>query len=389
MSYEADVAVVGVGSMGSMALWRLAARGLRVHGYERFGIGHHRGAAGGQTRRFATLSQRDTRDTALALDALNMWRALERETGRELLTLTGGLIIAPADASELGTAEESARHHGLEYEHLDADALRHRFPPHPVEDGYAAVLDRLTGFVRPELSIVTAVRAARAHGAAVRDYCPVLSVEPDGDGVVVRTEDGDRHYRAAVIAPGAWAAQIVPVLGQRVVARRLIQSWYLPHDIEAYRADRFPVFERLGAVRAYGFPTLDGATIKVGVYTREHPVIDEPGSADLTISLDDVRLVRQDIARILPGLSPDPVTMSVHFEGYTPDGKPFIGPVPGMPGLFTACGFSGAGFKFAPAIGDLVADYVVDGGTDRDAAYLRPERVDESAQPAVPAVGAR
>jgi sarcosine oxidase len=374
MTPHADVAVVGLGSIGSMVLWRLAARGLTVHGYERFGVGHHRGAAGGQTRRFSTLSQRDPRNTPLALDALELWRTLEKETGADLLTLTGGVILGPADTPALVNAESSARDHGLDHEHLDADALRSRFPQHLVRDNDAGVVDRLTGFVRPELSVVSAVSAARTAGAVVNDYTRVLAVEPDGGGVVVRAGRESRRYRAAVIAPGAWAPQIVPVVGAEVVPRRLVQAWYLPRDIEAYRADRFPVFERVGEVSAYGFPTIDGATVKVAFYTKEHPVVDDVEAVDAAIPVEHALALRELIARYCPGLNPDPVTMTVHIEGYTADSAPLVGPLPGLDGVFAACGFSGAGFKFAPAMGDIVADHVIQKGTSRDAAFMVPGR---------------
>jgi sarcosine oxidase len=371
---NADVAVIGLGSIGSMALWRLAARGVKVHGYERFGIGHHRGAAGGQTRRFSTLSQRDARNTPLALDALELWQELEKETSADLLTLTGGIVLGPADAPALVNAESSARDHGLDHEHLEADALRTRFPQHLVRDGDAGVVDRLSGYLRPELSVVSAVSAARAAGATVHDYTRVHAVEPDGTDVVVATGNEVRRYRAVVVAPGAWAPQIVPVVGGGVVPRRLVQAWYVPRDIGQYRADRFPVFERVGDARAYGFPTVDGATVKVAFYTKEHPVVEDLENVDPTIRVEDVRILRELIARYCPGLNPDPVTMSLHIEGYTADSAPFVGPVPGIDGVFAACGFSGAGFKFAPAMGDIVADYVVEGGTSRDAAFMLPSR---------------
>ena len=78
---DADIAVVGLGAVGSMALWRLAQRGVRVDGYERFRIAHDRGASAGQTRRFSALSQKELRFTPLALDALDLWRSLESVNG--------------------------------------------------------------------------------------------------------------------------------------------------------------------------------------------------------------------------------------------------------------------------------------------------------------------
>lgn len=368
-----DVAVVGLGAIGSMALWRLAERGVRVHGYERFGIGHHRGAAGGQTRRFSSLSQRDLRNTPLALDALELWRELQRTTEHDVITLTGGLILGPEDAPALRSAIESARAHDLAHEVLGTDELKARFPQHRVRLGDAGIVDTLSGYMRPELSVVAAVEAAMGAGALVSPYTRVLGVESRGDHVVVRTEAGETHHDAVVVAPGAWASQLVPRVGTDVVPRRLVQAWYLPQDVALYAAPRFPVFERVGDVNAYGFPTVDGATVKVAFYTGGHPVVADLENVDQVVDVAKSLELRELVARFLPGLHPDPVNLSVHIEGYTVDSTPIVGPVPGCEGVYAACGFSGSGFKFAPAMGDIVADYVVDGSTRRDAAHMLPD----------------
>ena len=210
--YDADVAVVGLGAIGSMAAWRLAVRGHDVHGYERFGVGHDAGAFSGQTRRFSVQSQREPRLTPLALHALELWRGLESATGRSLLRLVGGLVLGPSDAPALVAAHSSARAAGLDCELLGSHDLKERFPQHLVRSTDAGVLDPQAGFLRPELSVVTATRRAEELGATVFDHTRVLGVEPDADGVVVRTESGSRRYAHVVVAPGARARDVYPAL---------------------------------------------------------------------------------------------------------------------------------------------------------------------------------
>ena len=369
--YDADVAVVGLGAVGSMAAWRLAGRGLSVHGYERFGVGHDRGASSGQTRRFSVQSQREPRWTPLALAALDLWRELESATGRSLLNLTGGVILGPADAPALVGARQSAVDTALPHEVLDAAALADRFPQHLVRPTDAGVLDPLAGFVRPEPAVVGAVRQARELGATVFDHTRVLGVEADG---VVRTAAGTHRYRHVVVAPGARARDVLGLARQTVLPRRLVQAWYLPHDVDSYRADVFPVFERVGDVNAYGFPTLDGATVKVGVYTSGHPIVHDTEHVPLTVGSALLAYFRHAIAKYLPGLHPEPTATTVNLEGYTTDGQPLVGPAPGADRVVVACGFSGAGFKFAPVIGDVLADLVAVGHTKHDIGFLTPDR---------------
>jgi sarcosine oxidase len=372
--HDADVAVVGLGSVGSMAAWRLAARGQSVHGYERFGVGHDRGAFSGQTRRFSVQSQREPRWTPLALAALDLWRELESATGRSLLTMTGGLILGPADAPALVTARRSAVDSGLEHDHLDAAALRDRFPQHLVGPAHAGVLDPLAGFVRPEAAVVGANRQARSLGATLFDHTRVLGVEADASGVVVRTAAGARRYGTVVVAPGARARDVLALARTTVLPRRVPQAWYVPHDADRYRAEVFPVFERVGDVKAYGFPTVDGATVKIGVYTSGHPVVYDTDTVPGPIGSALSRLFRDTVATYLPGLHPEPVATTLSLEGYTTDGQPLIGTAPGSGKIIVACGFSGAGFKFAPVIGDVLADLATTGHTKHDIGFLAPDR---------------
>jgi sarcosine oxidase len=373
-SCDADVAVIGLGTVGAMAAWRLAARGLTVHGYERFGVGHDRGAFSGQTRRFSVQSQREPRWTPIALAALDLWRALESATGRSLLELVGGIILGPADAPALLGARRSAVDSGLAHETLDAAALAERFPQHLVRPGDAGVLDPLAGLVRPEPAVVGAVRQAESLGATVFDHIRVLAVEADATGVAVRTQDGTRRYGRVVVAPGARARDVLASAGSTVLPRRVVQGWYLPHDVDEYRAEVFPVFERVGEVSAYGFPTVDGATIKIGVYTSSHPVVYDTDNVPLTVGSGLLRRFRDTVATYLPGVHPEPVATTVNLEGYTTDGHPLVGPAPDADRVVVACGFSGAGFKFAPAIGDALADLVTGGRTKYDIGFLAPDR---------------
>jgi sarcosine oxidase len=371
---RAEIAVIGLGAIGSMTLWRLAERGVNVHGYERFGVAHDRGASAGQTRRFSVQSQRERRFTPLAVEALDLWRHLADFSDRELFRQTGGVIIGPAATSSITLAIASAQEHGLPHESLDADTLRSQYPQHVVHDGDAGVTDPLAGYLRPEASVASAIERATALGAQVSLYTEVVGLEPRADGVAVITKQGERIYERVVLAPGAWAGSLVPGASRLVVPRRLVQAWFLARRPADYSADVFPVFERVGDVNAYGFPSLDGATVKVGVKFQAHPVIDDLGRVQRSVDVDHAIRLAAVIREFLPGLCPDPVTLLTGIEGYSPDEQPLVGPAPADSRVVVACGFSGSGFKFAPVMGDIAADFATTGSTIRDVSFLAPER---------------
>jgi sarcosine oxidase len=173
--------------------------------------------------------------------------------------------------------------------------------------------------------------------------------------------------------PGHGRGTSFPKLA-RPCCRRVVQAWYLPHDIEQYRPEVCGVFERVGDVRAYGFPSIDDATVKIGIYTTAHPIVYDTENPSLTVGPALLRYFRDTIAEFFPGLHPDPVAATVSIEGYTTDGQPLLGPAPDASRVILACGFSGFGFKFAPVFADIAADLVIYGRTARNVSFLAPDR---------------
>ncbi|MFD7161440.1 N-methyl-L-tryptophan oxidase [Kribbella sp. NPDC059898] len=369
-----EVAVIGLGAIGSMTLWRLAQRGVVVHGYERFGLAHDRGASAGQTRRFSVQSQRERRFTPLAVEALDLWRELSDVTARELFHQTGGVIIGPEGTPALLSAIASADENALPCELFGANVLRSRFPQHAVRDTDVGVIDPLAGYLRPEASVATAVERAAALGAQVNLFTEVLAIEAGEDGIRVVTAAGRQAYDRVVLAPGAWASELVPA-AKTVVPRRLVQAWYLARRPADYRPEVFGVFERVGDVSAYGFPSLDGATVKIGIKLEQHPVVDDLHHVERSVGVDFAARLATVVREFFPGLHPDPVNLQTGIEGYSPDDLPLLGLAPSDPRLVIACGFSGAGFKFAPVLGDVAADLATNGSTARDVSFLAPGRL--------------
>jgi sarcosine oxidase len=374
---DADVGIIGLGTTGSMAAWRLACAGLSVHGFEQFGIAHDRGAAGGESRRFATHSMGDPRDVPLAVEAARLWRELEAETGRDILTLNGGITIGPRDAPGLINAEKSAVAYGLPYEHWGTSELRRRFPQHGVDSGHEAVVDPNGGFLRPQLAVMAAVTAARARGAAIHDHNRVLAIEPDADGVSVRTTTGTMRFGKVIVAPGPWSGRLLPQLNSKIQTRRVLQAWFLPDKIGHYLPEVFPVFQRTGDVRVYGFPTIDGVTVKLGIFAEVPEVVEDPDHLSLEVSQAQIRYFHELVAANLPDLHPDAIRVSVYMEGYTTSMKGLVGPLRDMPNVIALCGLSGTGFKFAPVLGEVAAQYADKGQSSYNVQFLAPDRPQE------------
>ncbi|MBR8638935.1 N-methyl-L-tryptophan oxidase [Streptomyces tuirus] len=370
MAARKRVAVVGTGTVGSQAAWRLAARGAEVVAYDRFAPGHDRSAAGGETRVFRSVQTDDGRYVPLVRHAGALWKQLQAETGRELRRLTGCLFMGPADDPHMNKVMDVIAENGLDHEVLDADAMAKRFPQFRVHDGDLAVLDRHAGFVRPELTVQTAARRAEELGARIRRYTPVREVgQAAGGGVEIRTDTGTERFDAAVVTPGPWVGDLLPDLPWEVSVCRAISAWFLPNDDHRAGEER-PGFLRRGAHEFYGIPSPDGLSVKLGLPQAHHRPVDDPNRLNRTVAPEELETFTEIVHRYLPGLNPDPVRLSVFMEGYTDSTRPLVGSLPGSDDIILLAGFSGQGFKISPAMGDIAADLALEGRTSQPIDFI-------------------
>ena len=357
----ADVAIVGLGAMGALAAWRLAVRGVRVIGFERLRPGHNQGSSHGDTRIFRTAYFEGPEYVPLLQRANRLWRQLEKDSGAELLTITGGLAIGPLQGQLVAGVLASARANHLPHRLLDAAEMERRFPQHRLERGEVGVLEEEAGFLRPERSVAAATARAEAVGARLLTETEVIAIQATGGGVVIETSRGRYAAERALIAVGAWTSKLLPELRLPLRVERQVMAWLAVDDSPAFAPPGFPVFIReveAGRFR-YGFPTTDGLTIKLGVH---HEGTDaDPDSIDRDVGEAELQPLRDFARDNLRGVTGRVVEACVCMYTNTPDER-FLATSPGvLPGVTVLSACSGHGFKFAPVMGELIADSILDG----------------------------
>ncbi|MFD5337744.1 N-methyl-L-tryptophan oxidase [Streptomyces hawaiiensis] len=374
MSTPKRVAVIGAGgSMGSQTMWRLAARGAEVVGYDRYAPGHDRGAAGGESRIFRSGNLWDAAYLPLLRLADRMWEQLQQETGRVLRTRNGCLVMGETASPSMQVLLSSITDHGLkDNELLDRAELARRYPQHVLPEGHTAVLDRAGGTIRPEASVQAAAERAGQLGARLHRYTTVREVTPrPGGGVDIVTDHGTDHVDTAVVTAGPWINTLLPDLSREVQIHRVISSWHIPttHD---WFAGGAPAFVRSAPHACYGLPSPDGVSVKIGLSRAHYAQVPDPERLDRTVDPSELGLFREFIREFMPDLNPDPIRLSVYMEGYTESGNPLVGHLPGQDDLIVMAGFSGGGFKFSPAMGEIAADLALDGTTEHPIDFLAP-----------------
>jgi sarcosine oxidase len=353
-----DAAVVGLGVLGAFALRALAARGLRVVGFDRFHPPHALGSSHGRSRIFREACFEHPLYVPLARASRNGWRSLEKERGVRLLRRTGLLMLGPPDGIAIAGCLRSAREHGVEHDVLEGAMLAQWFPgmeaPGHVEVG---VHEPGAGVLQAEGAVEAALASARALGAEVVFDSPVEDLE----------RPGGLDVRSVVVATGSWLPALI---GARIPlsVERQVTYWFGlrgPGWTKGRSSTRIPAagLQEFAPGRyLYWIVENDeegggDGVIKAALH-HGGAMVEHPDRMDRSPGPDDETPIRGTLERLFPGQIGETQRAVVCPYTNTPDGHFLVGPHPSHPRRILLGGGSGHAFKFAPALGERVADWV-------------------------------
>jgi monomeric sarcosine oxidase len=353
-SASADLIIVGAGLAGSAAAWAASARGLDVVLLEAFGPGHRNGSSHGSARIFRR-AYPDPLYVRLTGAARELWRRLEDQAGEGLLTLTGGLDFGATRNPQL--LHEVLTNCGVPAEVLAADAAAERWPYFDFAGQVMFHAD--AGVLDPSNAVAAMLRLAAASGADVRFDTPVTRLEPSraGDGAVAHTDSGSFTAPVIAVAAGAWVA---PLLGGVVELPPLTvtqqQVFHFAPAPTSRQPDPWPIFvHKDGIDDCYGLPGGRDGEVPGAIKVGEHAGFRVTTAADRDFVVDPGARSRVTafIGRRIPGLSATPVnevtclyTRTANEDFVLDRSGPFL--------VASPC--SGHGAKFAPLLGEIIAD---------------------------------
>jgi sarcosine oxidase len=335
--------------MGSAAVAHLAARGQRVVGMEQFQPGHSHGSSHGRSRIIRLAYFEHPAYVPLLRRAYELWRRLEVDSGRQILQMTGGLMIGAPDSAVVAGSLRSAREHDLAHELLDATEIHRRFPPFTPRQGIVALFEREAGSLFPEEGIRAHLDVAARHGA-------VLHVDErvedwrvrSSQTIEVITSRSRYECERLVICPGAWASTLFKIDWLPLEVEPQMLYWFEPAGGAApFAPDRFPIYiwDMGGNVQFYGFPADADARVKVAFFRAAK--IDEPS-------------MRAVLDPCIPALARGTLVDAVSCKyTLTPDHHFVIDHHPDHPRVVIASPCSGHGYKFAAVVGEIVADLAI------------------------------
>jgi sarcosine oxidase len=365
-----DVIVVGLGAMGSAAAYHLSKKHTKVLGLDAFTPAHDQGSSHGESRIIRQAYFEDPAYVPLVLRAYELWDQLQEECSEDLLSITGGLAIGPADGRLVSGCLKSARKYGLEHESLDSREMQRRFPQFELTENEVAVYENMAGYLRPEECIRQHLRCARNRGADLRFEEAVLSwtASQSGDGVTVTTVKETYQAKSLVISVGPWFAEFVADVSMPVMVSRRVVFWLRPKgDPSAFNSKVFPVFlwEPEGGPFFYGIPRINETGFpKVAIHSVGEECM--PSTIDRAIHERDELAIRSAIGSRIPMVNGEIDHAVTCMYTMTADEHFIIDSHPEYPQVILAAGFSGHGFKFSPVIGEILAELVDTGTTSRD-----------------------
>ncbi|HLW47719.1 MAG TPA: N-methyl-L-tryptophan oxidase [bacterium] len=366
--------VIGVGGMGSAAVYHLARRGRRTLGLEQFDIPHDRGSSHGTNRIIRLAYWEHPSYVPLLRRAYELWRELEHRAGERLLIITGGVDAGPEGSKTVQGSLLSCDLHHLPHETLNAAELHRRFPGYRLARDMVAVYQPDGGFVLSERAIVAHVTAAQALGADVHAREPVLDWEAGAGGVRVRTARDTYSADRLVITAGPWAARLVPALAQTAVPERQVLLWAQPLRPEYFQLGAFPVFNMESPEgRFYGFPIYGVPGFKIGKY---HHRLERtgPDSVDREIHPEDEAVLRDGIRQYFPDANGPTMAMTTCLFTNSPDEHFILDRHRDHENVCLAAGFSGHGYKFCSVVGEIMADLALEGRSKFDLSLFRANR---------------
>jgi monomeric sarcosine oxidase len=234
-----------------------------------------------------------------------------------------------------------------------------RWPALHVPEDWDALYSPDSGFLLNEPSLRGMANAARTLGATILEQTPAVAWGADLDHVWVDTPVEHYEAEALIVTAGAWSTQMLAELGLPIQILRKTLWWQQVDDPRQFDPERFPVFiTDSPAGEIYGFPIYGVPGLKIANHAGGE--IADLETVDRATRPGENQDCLELAARALPGVTSRVVKSAVCLYAMTPDTDFVVDRHPVLRRVAIGAGFSGHGFKFAPAIGELLAELVTD-----------------------------
>lgn len=378
-SETCEVAVIGLGGVGSAAFAALAERDVDVIAVDRWTPPHEMGSSHGQSRIFRVAYFEHPDYVPLARDAREKWLQLQEVSKDRVFIQSGGAWIGPEDCRVVARSRHAAEEHGLKYEMLGPDEVGDRWPALRMPQGSVCFHEQAAGLICPEHAIAAFMQQGTAHGGRTVLGKEVLRITPEGNRIHVDLEGGTIKAERVVLTAGAWSGGFLNDAGIQLEVQRQVLGWVRPRNSELLKEGRLPVwvFSDNDTSIQYGFPICEGLPGPEGMKLARH----SPGEVCDTESVrrntdaTDEEFLLSGLQDRIPDAAGELIEARVCMYTMSPDEHFIIDRHPTSDRITIGCGFSGHGFKFCPVLGEALAEICLEGRSSHPVDFLSLKRL--------------
>ena len=366
-----DCIVLGVGGIGSAALYCAAKKGWSVLGIDRFGAAHNMGSSHGRTRMIRTAYFEHPNYVPLARKSWQEWEALQAADSVELIQKTGVLQVGDPSGHVIQGVVASSREHDIAIEEMSVDDAMRRFPALRLPVGAHAVFENQAGFLRVENCVAQFIKLAQQASAELLTNTLAESVIVNSDQTItVVTDQGRFETERLILTLGSWTSELLAGVDLRIQVLRKPQFWFQIDRTDIKYQNGFPAFLIEHEQECfYCLPEIDYLGMKVAEHSGGQ-VVDNPSELNRACEASEQTAAENFLDQHFDFSRRRLVHHSVCMYSMSTDGHFVIDSHPDCPQIVFAAGMSGHGFKFAPVIGQRLVE-LLDGQSSPEFEFLR------------------
>lgn len=374
-----DVIVVGAGSMGMAAGYFLSTSGKKVLLLDSFNPPHNQGSHHGDTRIIRHAYGEGGKYVPLVLKAQKLWNDLEKATGRKLFYQTGFINVGEEKSGFIQNIISSSTKYALPLKIMDASEIKKRWSGIKLPNDYIGCFESTSGILKCEECIEAYRELAVLNGATILTNSKVKEMTVHNKKVTIKTEEQTFYSDALVVSAGAWSGNLLSMLGLNLPLEpvRKTFAWF-DTDENLYNHKEFPGFSfETPKGHYYGFPSINGAGLKVGRHDGGVKVNPEESILGFGELEEDEADLKQFVNNYMPFQRQLNYGKTCMYT-LTPDEDFIIDLHPSYSNVAIASGFSGHGFKFSSVVGQILSELVVSGKTEQNIDSFSINRFKES-----------
>ncbi|WP_078431527.1 N-methyl-L-tryptophan oxidase [Metabacillus halosaccharovorans] len=370
-----DVIIIGAGSMGMAAGYYLSKSGKKTLLLDSFHPPHNKGSHHGETRIIRYAYAEGEEYVPFILKAQELWNELERDTGKPLFIPTGVLSVGNKESNFIQNTISSSTTYSLPLEVMDPEEVQNRWSGITMPNDFVGCFEPTSGVLKCEESIKAYQKLAEMNGATILSNSRVKEIHIQEEKVTIKTIDKTFYSDSLVVAAGAWSGHLLSMLDLDLPLTPVRKTFAWFDTIEKiYNSNDFPAFAfETSQGLYYGFPSVDGAGLKVGRHDGGERINPDEVMKQFGEIVEDREDLIQFLNQYLPEIGQLKYGKTCMYT-LTPDDKFVIDVHPKYSNVAIAAGFSGHGFKFSSAVGQALSNLIVSGKNEIDISQFSIDR---------------